>query len=114
MILFRPRHKAMILNGTKTQTRRLWPHGKRVNVGSLQQARTKMLDAKSCFATLHIDRVWQEPLGKVSESDAKAEGYPSRDAYLHAFAEINRLSYAAAEPITVWCVAFHVESVPTP
>ena len=114
MLLFKPEHIAPILDGRKTQTRRLWPHGKRVNISSEQQARTKMLDAASCFAILGIDRVWQEQLVKISEDDAQAEGYPGAIEYLHAFAKINHIKDFAPDgsdpllEITVWAVKFHL------
>ena len=35
MILFRAEHKPLILAGTKTQTRRLWPKGCRVRLSAM-------------------------------------------------------------------------------
>ena len=106
MLLFKAEHVPMILSGRKTQTRRLWPKGKRVNVGSVQQARTRMLDASSTFARLHVKRVWQERLGDISDADAQAEGYADAGGYLLAFCRINRVERQRASGLVVWCVEF--------
>lgn len=87
MILFKPEHVPLILNGTKTQTRRLWKTS-RARVGSIHKAKTKML-SKDYFAKIHILKVWQEQLGCISDSDAHKEGYPSRYAYFKKFDKIN-------------------------
>lgn len=87
MLLFRPEHVAPILAGTKTQTRRIWKAW-RANVRSTQVAKTKML-SKEHFATLYIMDRWEEELSEITEDDAKAEGYNSREEYLAKFAEIN-------------------------
>jgi hypothetical protein len=87
MLLFKPEHIAPILAGTKTQTRRIWPRW-RANVCSTQLAKTKML-SKEHFAKLYIFDRWEERLGDITEEDARAEGYNSREEYLAKFAEIN-------------------------
>lgn len=101
MILFKPEHVEPILNGTKTQTRRLGK--KRWNVGAVHQARTRMLDAASCFASLRILAVEQEPLGWVDDYGAKLEGYESRDHYLAAW---NRINGDTKLDTPVWVVEF--------
>jgi len=88
MILFRQEHVEPILAGTKTQTRRTWEKP-RARVGTVHLAKTRMLSTES-FARLEILAVYRERLGDLSEEDAIAEGYPSREAYLQAFARINR------------------------
>lgn len=88
MILFRPEHVAPILAGTKTETRRLWPKGQRVKVGSIHLAKTKML-SNEYFAKLQILDMHQERLGDITDTGAQAEGYANRGAYLDAFARIN-------------------------
>lgn len=110
MLLFKPEHVPMILAQPplKWQTRRIWKKV-RVKVGSVHQARTRMLDKASTFAYLDIKRVWQERLRDISEDDARAEGYPDRGSYLLAFMRINRLSIIP-EALRVWCVEF--ECVP--
>ena len=55
--------------------------------GSTHQARTRLFGEP--FALLHVIRVWQEPIGDVSDDDAYAEGYSKRDDFLASFARIN-------------------------
>lgn len=88
MILFRREHVEPILAGIKVQTRRTWEKP-RARVGTVHLAKTKMLSTEY-FARLEILAVYPERLGDISEEDAIAEGYPSRAAYLQAFARINR------------------------
>jgi len=87
MLLFKPEHVARILAGGKTQTRRIWAK-RRAKPGSTHLAKTNMI-SKDFFARLEILDVRKEMLGQISESDAAHEGYPSRLAFLIAFANIN-------------------------
>ena len=87
MLLFKPEHVGPILAGTKTQTRRIWPRW-RANIRSTHLAKTKML-SREHFAKLYIFNRWEELLGDITEEDAQAEGYNSREEYLAKFAEIN-------------------------
>jgi len=105
VILFKPEHVQPILDGRKTQTRRLGQ--KRWNVGAVHQARTRMLDAASTFARLRILGVRQEHLLDVSVEDARREGYHSAIAYIDAFYRIN--GDVESDPL-VWVVDF--EAVP--
>jgi hypothetical protein len=109
MLLFIPEHVPMILDGTKTQTRRIWKR-KRCNVGAIHLAKTMML-SKEYFAKLNILRVWQEPLGDISRADAIAEGYKDGNDYLNAFFTINKIGPFFHNRISyleglVWCVEF--------
>jgi hypothetical protein len=91
MILFKPEHVPMILNHTKTQTRR---KGKRRwKVGSVHQAKTNF-KKDSAFANLRILAVREEPLGCITTEDAKAEGYNSIAEYQQVYKRI----YGTWEP----------------
>ena len=85
MILFKPEHVPMILDGTKTQTRRLGK--KRWNVGAVHQARTKLFGEP--FAGLRITGVRRQVLCEITYPEALAEGYQSINEYLDAFCRIN-------------------------
>ncbi|MBI4218840.1 MAG: ASCH domain-containing protein [Chloroflexi bacterium] len=103
MLLFKPWNVENVLSGRKTQTRRLWKRS-RVKEGSRQKCVTRLFGEP--FATVRVLRVWQEPLGAISEADARAEGFESRDQFLKAFEEIN----GRTDPRThVWAVEFRVE-----
>jgi len=105
MLLFKPEHVDPIRSRRKTQTRRSWRRP-RVRVGSIHQCRTRMLDASSTFAHIRILWVWRERLLDISEADAHAEGYLSREAYWTAFVRING-PLAEPNPL-VWVVEFEV------
>ena len=107
MLLFKPEHVALILGGRKTQTRRLWPKGARVKVGSIHQCRTRMLDKSSTFTRVEVLRVWQERLLDISGNDARAEGYGGRVGYVEAFNRINKTNAHYDNPL-VWAVAFRL------
>ncbi len=74
--------------------------------GSTHQARTRLFGDP--FALLNVIRVWQEPIGDVTNEDANAEGYPDRDEFLAAFIRIN-----GDVPLdeVVWCVEFAASPV---
>ena len=111
MILFKEKHVAPILNGEKTQTRRLWPHGCRVKLNSIHIAKTAMMDPMSAFARIQISDVFQESLLDITIDDATAEGYPTIQSYLDTFATINRLDQIPMNEIRkikVWVVKFEV------
>ena len=73
MFLFKKEHVEGIVNGTKTQTRRMHL-SPRARVGSVHQCRTIMMRRDSCFARIKILRVWPEELQEITEEDAQAEG----------------------------------------
>ena len=109
MFLFKQEHVEPILNGTKTQTRRIWKR-RRAVPGSLHWAQ-RDLTPGSRFARLRVLRVWQERLRSIGHEDANAEGYPHRLAYLAAFKQISGHKMRVTNPV-VWCVEFElVEAV---
>lgn len=70
-----------------------------------------MMDPKSAFARIQISDVFEEQLSDISADDARAEGYPTIQSYLDAFAMINRLtdwSVGDLRKIKVWVVKFEV------
>jgi hypothetical protein len=105
MLLFRPEHVAPILDGRKTQTRRLGK--RRWNVGAIHKCYTKPPFARGGskpFASVCILEVLQEPLRSISHDDAEAEGYTGIGTFLYAFYAINWMA-SNANPL-VWVVTF--------
>lgn len=88
MLLFKPEHVLPILSGEKTETRREWPKGPRVKVGSLHQCRTRMLQKNTTFAVVRIDALRREELREITDEGARHEGYPSREAYFEVYGRI--------------------------
>lgn len=108
MLLFKPEHINPILAGTKTQTRRVWKRC-RVKPGTIYGARTSYNAVP--FALLRVRRVWQERLLDITDDDARAEGYVSREAFLEVFRRINRLPEIPSD-LTVWAIEFEVVNYP--
>lgn len=103
MILFKPEHVAPIIQGRKTQTRRIGK--RRWRIGSIHQAKLNFSKGSRPFAKLRILAVRQERLGDISEEDAKAEGYSSIEAYKEVFGRI----YGWWDPdVLVWVIDFEV------
>lgn len=111
MLLFKETHRQPILTGEKTETRRLWPKGVRVRVGSVHQAKLRMFDPKSTFARIRILEVAHELLGDIDSAGARSEGYSTVNEYLDTFVKINRLEKVPRQKLLslpVWRVKFHV------
>lgn len=70
-MLFKEYHVRPILEGRKTQTRRV-SHRIAVNEGSVFAATTSYSKAGQ-FARLRCLRTWLEPLCDISDQDARAE-----------------------------------------
>lgn len=102
MILFKPHHVPMILEGRKTETRR---NGKRRwNVGAIHQAKTDY-SAGSMFARLKIESVRRQFLGWITAAGARREGYPSVAVFRAAWEKI----HGDWDPTNiVWVVRFHL------
>jgi len=71
--------------------------------GSIHQARTRLFGEP--FTLIRVLRVWQEPLGTISNADAIAEGYTGCDEFIAAFARING---DVSPDEVVWCIEFSV------
>ena len=100
MILFKAEHVHPILEGRKTQTRRLGK--RRWNVGAVHQCRTQLFGEP--FARVEIVAVRQERLRSITLEDALAEGYTGPGVFLNAFYRINNMAWDA-DPL-VWVVTF--------
>ena len=86
MLLFKPEHIPMILNETKTQTRRVWKT-RRVKVGNSYQCKTTLFGKP--FATIKVVGLREEQLSKISIDDVNAEGYESLHDFMGVWMKIN-------------------------
>jgi hypothetical protein len=101
MISFKPEHVEPILEGRKTQTRRLGK--KRWNVGAIHHCRTRLFDGEP-FACVRITAVRRERLGDISDGDIAREGYATRADYRAAWEAIYGSSWN--DDMEVWVVDF--------
>ncbi len=67
-----------IVDGTKSQTRRF--EDPKVEPGTIHAA--KRFKSDPAFARVRIKRVWREPLGAITDEDARAEAYNDRVDFL--------------------------------
>lgn len=110
-ILFAAEHEQAVLEGTKTQTRRVWAKGCRVTVGNAYWAHVGswIIDP---FARLRVTALRRERLGAITQADAQAEGYSTPESFLGAFYRINRLRTPRAQTralsAQVWVVTFEL------
>lgn len=102
-MLFQPQHKEMILNGTKTATRRVWKRPM-VKVGGIYKAKLQML-SKEYFAKIKVTNLYKDRLGNITFEDCKKEGYDSKTKFIDIWAEING---SWREDLTVYVIEFEV------
>ena len=77
----------MILNGTKTATRRVWKKPM-VKVGGIYKAKLKML-SKDYFAKIKVTKVYKQRIGSMFLEDYQKEGYTSRGKFIDVWVKIN-------------------------
>jgi len=121
-ILFRPEFVPKILDGTKTQTRRLWkkPH---VKEGGVYQARTRLFGKP--FALIKVKRLRRQRIWDMTEEEAHAEGFKDWSDFLEAFLEINKMHNSSKRggalvmqlpdvtQIEAWVIEFELIGTPT-
>lgn len=78
-VLFKSYLVKPILNGTKTETRRLWKRCS-VKVGSIYKAKTNFR-GNSVFATIMITYIRKGRLGEIDRNGLKKEGCESLDEF---------------------------------
>lgn len=95
-----------VLNGTKTQTRRLnrgfYREG---GVYAVQPGR-----GKSAIGHIRITGIWQRPLARTTDIEAHAEGFETREDFFETFARVNRLpnEWPLLEALNVWVFEFEL------
>lgn len=103
MLLFKPEHVQLILEGRKSETRRLWKR-RRARPLALHWCTTKLYDKAARFCRVRIVSCTRQALGCITDEGARREGYASRELFLAAFERIN-----GATPLEtiVYVVRFH-------
>ena len=86
-MLFRPKHKHMILIGKKTATRRVWKRPM-VKIGGIYKCKTKML-SKDYFAKIKVIKLFKQKLVDMYGDDFSKEGYMSYNEFKEVWEEIN-------------------------
>lgn len=86
-MLFKPEHKDMILNGTKTATRRDWKRPM-VKVGGIYKAKLKML-SKDYFAKIKVTKLFKQRLREITIEDVRKEGYKTLWEFKKIWIKIN-------------------------
>ena len=102
-MLFKPEHKDMILNGTKTATRRAWKRPM-VKVGGIYKCKLKML-SKDYFAKIKVTKLYKQCLGDMTNKDAKKEGYKLLRHFYNVWIKING-SWSSLQEVDV--IEFHL------
>ena len=86
-MLFKTEHKEMILNGTKTSTRRAWKKPM-VKVGGIYKAKLKMI-SKDYFAKIKVIKLFKQRLGDMDQEDILKEGYSFNYEFMDVWNKIN-------------------------
>ena len=87
-MLFKPEHKEMILQGTKTVTRRSWKKPM-VKVDGIYKAKLQML-SKEYFAKIKVTKLYKQKLKNIMVRDIEKEGYSSLDEFVDIWKKINK------------------------
>lgn len=101
-MIFAPSTLDKVLDGSKTETRRLVRRDKAPcevgRVYSIQPGR-----GKKAVGQFYVKGVHKERLNEITEDGARREGFPDREAFLREFARLNRGQLANPE---VWVITF--------
>jgi len=84
MPIFKRKHLNLILQGTKTQTRRISRY--RLKIGKAYAVRSKMLEPAQ--ARIVITRAWRQQLRNLTPEDVRKEGFNSFTEFRQAWKEI--------------------------
>ena len=98
-LLFKKTLLPKIHRGAKTATRR--PIRPMVKEGGKYRLKTELFKAHP--DSIHVDRLYQQPLGEMTQADAQMEGYSTLQEFQEEWASL----YKAYDPEqTVWVVEF--------
>ena len=97
MVLFKKELLALVLQGRKTQTRRLHKH--RLRPGRVYQLRDNYYGKPQGF--IKVKRRFEQRLGDMTEEDAKAEGVKDLADFQVLWKSING-SYSPDQVVTIY------------
>lgn len=87
-MLFKPHHIEKIRDGRKTATRRTWD-SPQVKPGNRYMATTAFAaSAEKCDTWIKVFDVYEQPLGEMTDEDAKAEGAETVDLFKATWEDI--------------------------
>ena len=127
MLQVREHWRPFIASGEKTQTRRPWKRPPKL--GGIYECRES--PKSPLIAKVRIKRLWREFLGDISEADAHAEGYPTREELITHFCEtyarrrglgmparwwkqhLAEILNGAGRGPEVWCIEWEVVELPS-
>ncbi len=98
-LLFKKPMILQIHDGTKTATRR--PNKPMVKEGGIYRLKTELF--KSHPDSIQVDRLYQQPLGEMTDADAQMEGYSTLQEFQDVWVSLFK-TYDPAQ--TVWVVEF--------
>jgi len=85
-LIFTERNIELILQGKKTQTRRIWKRIK-VKKGGIYKIKRHIFSKKH-YGLIQVTDIRKEKLGNITEEDAKKEGYGSVAEFKKVWEEI--------------------------
>ena len=89
----------MILQGTKTATRRIWKKPM-VKVDGIYKAKLKML-SKDFFTKIKVTKFFKQRLGDMTDEDARKEGYLNKMDFMDVWEQINNCKWDARQEVDV-------------
>lgn len=106
MISFSEQFKPLILDGTKTQTRRT---GRcRWKVGSVHKVTTNTRAPEAVFGSVRITSLRRDWLINITQASIKAEGFRTKQEFIEAFAKCYRISQRDARACRCWVITFEL------
>jgi len=104
-VLFRPDFVGPILDGKKTETRRIWSNRPRVREGGVYQARES--PTAPPFARLKVTSLRREKLQAITIGGVRREGFKKKAEFRKAWEELYGPESWERNP-PVWVVRFEV------
>jgi len=99
-MLFKSEHIEMIRKGIKTATRRRWKIA-RARKGGTYAVQKRMYQLRTESPIIKANSVYVQPLGEMTEEDAKKEGGYTLEEFKQRWEEINGVPFDPEEVVHV-------------